>query len=106
MGRQKWSKEKVIAELQRVRADGPVMDTSLDAAAKRYFGSVRSALEIAGLPCGKREPPYFEWTKESVIEAIRNRGLEGRNLDSIHRKEIPRDLDRSTQASRFSKRSF
>jgi hypothetical protein len=87
MGRQKWSKEKVIAELQRVRADGPVMDTSLDAAAKRYFGSVRSALEIAGLPCGKREPPYFEWTKESVIEAIRNRGLEGRNLDSIHRDE-------------------
>lgn len=87
MGRRKWTKDKVIAELKRVRANGPVMDTCLDAAAKRHFGSVRAALKVAGLPCGKREPPYFEWTKESVIEAIGIRGNQGKNLDSIHRDE-------------------
>ena len=29
MGRQKWTKDKVIAELKRVRANGPVKDKNL-----------------------------------------------------------------------------
>lgn len=87
MPKQVWTKEKVIADLKRFRKDGPRMNLKLDEAAKRYFGSVRAALKAAGLPCGKRPPPYHSWSKELVIDAICQRDREGKSLDSINRDD-------------------
>ena len=50
MTKQQWTKEKVIEELKRLRRDGPKHNRNLDAAARRYFGSLREALRVAGLP--------------------------------------------------------
>lgn len=87
MGRQKWTKDKVIAELKRVRANGPVKDKNLESAARRHFGSLRAALEAAGMIRGDRESHYFRWTKETVIEAIVKRHAEGQCIDSIHKED-------------------
>lgn len=87
METRKWSKDKVIAELKRVRANGPVQDKNLESAARRHFGSLRAALEAAGLIRGDRVSHYFRWTKESVIEAIRKRHADGESIDSIHKED-------------------
>jgi len=87
MPRKFWNQEKVIAELKRHRQNGPRMHPQLDAAARRYFGSVREALRIAGLPCGKRQPPYHAWSHAAVIEAIRQRHHEGKSLESVNRDD-------------------
>lgn len=87
MPKKRWTAEKVIEELERTRQGGPKMNSQLDAAARRYFGSLRAALEIAGLPCGKRPPPYNQWSKESVIVAIRRRHHEGACLSRTNRDD-------------------
>ena len=87
MPRQRWSKERVLAELKRFRHNGPQMHTLLDAAARRHFGSVREALRVAGLPCGKRAPPYTDWSTQLVIKAIRRRHGDGKCLDSTFRED-------------------
>ncbi len=51
------------------------------------FGSVREALRVAGLPCGKRQPPYFEWSRELVIQAIRQRNKDGKCLESTNKED-------------------
>jgi len=89
MPKKRWNEDKVIAELRRHRQGGPRMHPQLDAAARRYFGSVRRALEVAGLPCGKRPPPYLEWSREAVITAIRQRCRAGKGLDSTNREDRP-----------------
>ncbi len=86
MPKKVWSKEKVISELRRHRQDGPKMHPQLDDAARRHFGSLRAALKVAGLPCGKRPPPYESWTRDSVIEAIRERKRNGRSLRRARRE--------------------
>lgn len=87
MPKRVWNKDKILAELHRVRVNGPRRDLRLDAAAKKHFGSLREALRIAGLPCGSKPPPYSNWTRESVIQAIRRRHREGKSLGSTHREE-------------------
>ena len=87
MPKKLWSKERVVVELKQHRQDGPRMHPQLDAAARRHFGSVREALRVAGLPCGKRQPPYFEWSQELVIQAIRQRHQDGKCLDSTNQEE-------------------
>lgn len=79
-----WNKEKVLAELKRWRKNGPKGNTHLDEAARRYFGSLRAALEIAGLPCGTPPPPYRVWSKSSVVAAIRRRKRSGQRLERTH----------------------
>ncbi len=81
MPKKVWSKDRVLAELKRCRQNGPKANPHLDAAARRYFGSLRAALKIAGLPCGKRPPPYHEWSQSLVISAIRRRKRSGQSLE-------------------------
>lgn len=87
MGKRKWTKEKIIAELRRVRKDGPKTDIRIDAAAKRHFGSVRKALQMAGLPCGSSPRHRRGWTKESTLAALIKRQSDGESLDSTHRED-------------------
>ncbi|MCO8122609.1 hypothetical protein NHH03_12755 [Stieleria sp. TO1_6] len=87
MPKKRWTPEKVIEELKRTRQDGPKMHPQLDAAARRYFGSVRAALDAAGLPCGKRPPPYNDWSKQTVVDAIRQRHNDRESLWRTNRED-------------------
>ncbi len=87
MPRKHWSKAKVIDELRRTRKDGPKVNPRLDAAARRHFGSLRAALEQANLPCGKKPPPYYDWSKQSVVDAIRKRRRDGESLWRTNRED-------------------
>lgn len=84
MPRKHWTPEKVIEELRRTRRDGPRANRKLDDAARRCFGSVRAALEVAGLPCGRRPTRDIGWSKEAVIEAICERHRNGESLWQTH----------------------
>jgi hypothetical protein len=87
MPKKVWSKQKILAELRRIRVNGPKSNSRVDTAARKHFGSLREALRVASLPCGKRSPPYFSWSRESVIQAIRQRHQEGKSLSRTFRDE-------------------
>lgn len=87
MPKKLWSKEKVIAELRRLRQDGPKHHPRLDAAARRHFGSLRAALQVAELPCSRQMPPYHTWSRAAVIEAIRKRHRNGQGLERVNRED-------------------
>lgn len=87
MPKKLWNKELIIAELKRCRQKGPTFNAHLDDAARRHFGSLRAALDVAGLPCAKKPPPYNVWSKQSVIEAIRTRHRDGAGLERVCRDD-------------------
>jgi hypothetical protein len=82
-----WTPEKVIEELRRTRCNGPRANRKLDDAARRCFGSVRAALVVAGLPCGKPERRNDGWSKSAVVEAIRKRHRNGESLVRTNRED-------------------
>ncbi len=84
MPKKHWTPEKVIEELKRTRRNGPRANRKLDDAARRCFGSLRAALEVAGLPCGRRPTTNGGWSKDTVIQAIRERHRSGENLRQTH----------------------
>jgi hypothetical protein len=87
MPRRIWTPDRVVEELKRTRCDGPRANRKLDDAARRYFGSVRAALEVAGLPCGQPERRTTGWSKEAVVEAIRQRHRNGESLLRTNRDD-------------------
>ena len=87
MPKKLWSKERVIAELIRNWQGDSQGRPKLRYAARRYFGSMRTALKAAGLPCGKRPPPRKRWSQQSVIESICQRCREGKRLDKTNRDD-------------------
>lgn len=82
-----WTPERVIEELRRTRCNGPRANRKLDDAARRCFGSVRAALEVAGLPCGQPERRNDGWSKYAVVEAIRKRQRSGESLIRTNRED-------------------
>jgi hypothetical protein len=82
-----WTPEKVIEELRRTRRNGPRANRKLDDAARRCFGSVRAALKVAGLPCGKPLSRNVGWSKATVVEAIRKRHRRGKSLLLTNRED-------------------
>lgn len=87
MGKRVWIKEKIIAELWRIRKDGPVGNTRVEAAARKHFGCLRAALDAAGLPYRQKSPSCRKWSQELVIAAIRRRHRETNRLGSTHRED-------------------
>jgi hypothetical protein len=87
MPKNRWNRDLIIAELKRCRQNGPKANPRLDAAARKHFGSLRAALEIAGLPCATRPPPYNKWSRQSVIEGIRKRHRDGESLERTSRDD-------------------
>jgi len=82
-----WTPERVIEELRNTRRDGPRANRKLDDAARRCFGSVRAALEVAGLPCGQPERRNDGWSKNAVVEAIRKRHRNSESLVRTNRED-------------------
>lgn len=82
-----WTPNRVIEELKRTRCNGPRANRKLDDAARRCFGSVRAALEVAGLPCGQPARRNSGWSKAAVIDAIRKRHLNGESLSRTNRED-------------------
>ena len=68
----KWSKERVVAEIQAHRQIGVAWksvvqrDSALIAAGRRYFGNWGKALLAAGIP----PEALGKWTRQRVLEAI------------------------------------
>lgn len=87
MPRRIWTPDRVIEELKRTRCNGPRANRKLDDAARRCFGSVRAALEVAGLPCGQPERRTGAWSKDAVVEAIRQRHQNGESLFRTNRED-------------------
>jgi len=88
--RQRWSPERVLAELRTEHSGGLPSGSDksrLNAAAIRYFGSRRKALIAAGLP--PRQPPRVlrSWTPEQVIEAMQSRRERGLPLTCVWRDD-------------------
>lgn len=82
-----WNKEKVIFKLKEKYANGEHInastlqktDTALFWAALRYFGSLESAVEAAGLNYNEISINKT-WTKEIIISTLRTRYFNGEGL--------------------------
>jgi len=82
-----WTPEIVIEELKRTRRNGPPANRNVDVAARQCFGSLRAALKVAGLPCGKPKRRYGGWSKDAVVKAIRKRHRSGKSLVRTSRED-------------------
>jgi len=88
----KWSKERVIHELQALGRNGVLQGfrrkdhSRLTSAAKKYFGSLHDALNAAGLRQGERKGRRT-WTRQQIIDVIRSRHEQGLSLTSVWRED-------------------
>ena len=76
-----------MRELKQRNGNRRTNDRKLESAAGRYFGSVREALRVAGLPVRARPPAHRDWTRQNAIEAIRKRVAEGHDLKATCRQD-------------------
>ncbi len=91
----KWSREKIIHEIQRLHVHGQPLKTTnkknrpLMSAATRYFGSWPKALKAAGVvaPVRKYKKPQ-KWSKESILEAIHARHEQGLLTVNVRQDDI------------------
>jgi hypothetical protein len=68
-----WNRRRVIAALREQHKTGARRrDALVNAAAIRYFGSLRAACEAAGVPLLRTE-----WSKQALIEELRTRAARG-----------------------------
>jgi hypothetical protein len=87
----KWSKQSIAAEIVRMQKSGENLNyaniaqqhVALLRAATRYFGSWRAAVEFAGLDY-EAIRKYKTWTKERIIERIRQLHAAGCDLSWRH----------------------
>ena len=82
----RWSKERVIKELQTWHRAPPTdmddWDQGLASATMRFFGSWKKALHAAGL-----EPRrHRKWTRQRVIRAIQDRHVHGRSINGVEHR--------------------
>lgn len=78
--RRRWSKQRVVAELQAWHRQSDdnlrTVDPALAGAAVRLLGSVAEAMEAAGI-----EVKRGRWTNQQVIEAIQDRFVQGHPIN-------------------------
>lgn len=87
----KWSKDTIASEIQRLFQSGENLnyasiateEVALLRAATRYFGSWRTAIEYAGLDYDEIRR-YKTWTKERILERIRELHALGEDLSWRH----------------------
>jgi hypothetical protein len=82
--RQKWSRQRVLDQLQALQRQGRfdettwIEDRKLAAAGIRYFGTWRAALLAAGiLAPDEQRRCRSKWTRGRIIEAIQDRYVRG-----------------------------
>lgn len=83
-----WSREKVVADLRQLRAAGQDLSCSrmmeqqrrLFKAACAYFGNYATALEAAGIPPESVSRLVKVWTRQHVIQTLRDLYRQGEDL--------------------------
>ena len=86
-----WSAEEVLREIERRQADGQPLtgvcsqSPPLYNAAKRHFGSWRSALAAAGIT----PRPCQRWTKATIVQSLRRRHEQGPPLSHTWTDDKP-----------------
>lgn len=63
-----WSRERVIDELRATGGKPGTIDSVLEAACRRYFGSITEARRVAGVPVQRK------WTRQRIIDELRATG--------------------------------
>ena len=87
--RQRWSAERVLAELRAEHQQeksgnrGRERSSRLDAAATRYFGSRHEALVAAGLRPDRPLRVTRSWTPAQILEAIQLHASHGLPLSAL-----------------------
>src|SRR6056297_356552 len=85
----KWTRDRIIAELQRTRGQGLPVPATLVSAARAEFGTMRAACRVAGVRCLCRKLVHLDWDRDMVIEAIQKRHDDGHPL-RLTTQEDPR----------------
>jgi hypothetical protein len=75
----KWTREKILEKIRELDRKGRLLRISLFApgmigAAKREFGSVKGALQVAGIPPPRRKT---NWPPERILATLRARAQDG-----------------------------
>jgi hypothetical protein len=86
-----WTKRRIIEEIQNRYMSGANLQLSgcgnirLAEAAKRHFGSWRSAIVVAGLGSKHQVgPERLSWSKAKVVDAIQRWHIQGRALSAVY----------------------
>ncbi|HXG23645.1 MAG TPA: hypothetical protein VNJ09_03745 [Chthonomonadales bacterium] len=106
----KWSKQSIAAEIVRMQKSGENLNyaniaqqhVALLRAATRYFGSWRAAVEFAGLDY-EAIRKYKTWTKERIIERIRQLHAAGCDLSWRH---VSTNVDPQLAAAATKRKHF
>ncbi|HEY3282700.1 MAG TPA: hypothetical protein VGN26_10535, partial [Armatimonadota bacterium] len=106
MSKRIWSAERILEEIRRLHASGSeitqskveTIDSRLTSAAVRYFGSWRAAVVSAGIDYRgvaetgrkRRSEKMTKWSKDSILQQIRDLNLRGEDLSSsvVRRKHL------------------
>jgi hypothetical protein len=91
MSRRKWSREKIIEEIERLQREGHSLSTRSMAELgfsgmvttsykPEYFGSWRKAIETAGFNPREVCLRKRKWTREAILQAIRDLHARGEDL--------------------------
>lgn len=106
----KWSKQSIADEIVRMHSGGEDLNyaniaknqVALLRAATRYFGSWRDAVEYAGLSY-EDVRKYKTWTKDRILERIRELHKEGRDLSWRH---VSTQIDPQLAAAATKRKHF
>jgi hypothetical protein len=106
-----WTKEKLIAEIKRIHAEGADLSPTAiqtthsalfsSARSRSHFGSWRSAVEAAGLDYDQLKRVKQRWNREEILERIREMHLQGHDLLDPRFKVKNRSLYLAACAHRY-----
>ncbi|HWE94292.1 MAG TPA: hypothetical protein VG269_10035 [Tepidisphaeraceae bacterium] len=88
----KWTRERIVKDLQRLHARGEPMTTKailgshsrLYDGIRRQFGKPSAALMAAGIKPQAAPRPPGKWTPEKVLDKLRRHHAKGDDLSSAH----------------------
>lgn len=106
----RWSKDEIALEILRLYSTNQPLsygemqknNLRLLRAATRYFGSWKAAIEYAGLDYNKIRR-YQVWTRDRILEQIRQYHREGRDLSWRH---VSTELDAPLAAAAIRSNRF
>lgn len=100
-----WYETRIIREIRAYlekngSLHGLVKNKKLYGAAGRHFGSIRNAVQAAGIDPSLLDTKYAMWPKERIISEIKRLHSKGENLDRPNIKSKYPDLE-AAAGSRF-----
>ncbi len=108
--RRKWTRESIVSEIRRLKRDGVDLSHSAVKRTHQYLvvatrrekqlGSWRAALEAAGIDYGAVRK-HESWTREKVVDRIRELGRSGEPLNHQDAKRAHASLVSAASSSRL-----